>query len=314
MTASPTCLCPMEKRWRGVFPAVTTRFTSDFALDLDAMRRHFTAQLDAGVHGLVVCGSLGEASTLAPEEKIDVLRLAIEVGGGRVPVLCGVQERRTLEACRFVETAQATGADGFMLLPPMLYTADRRETVAYLRSVAAATDRPIMLYNNPVSYRIDVTPEMLEEVADEPKFVAIKESSDDVRRVTEIQRRLGERYQVFTGVDNLALESLLAGAVGWVAGLVCAFPRETVALYDMARSGRLEEARALYRWFRPLLDLDVSTRLVQNIKLAEAMVGVGADHVRPPRLPLAGEERARVAAVVQAALETRPALDPLIAA
>ncbi len=298
----------MSPRWTGVFPALTTSFTETLDLDLDAFRRHLHAQLDAGVHGFVVCGSLGEASTLTAEEKIALLETAVEVCAGRVPVLCGVQERRTVDACAFVEKGQEAGADGFMVLPPMLYTADRRETAAFLREVARATEKPIMLYNNPVSYAIDVTPDVLEELADEPRFVAVKESSDDVRRITEIRARLGDRYQVFTGVDNLALESLLAGAMGWVAGLVTAFPRETVALYEMAMAGRLDEARALYAWFRPLLDLDVSTYLVQNIKLAEELVGMGERPVRPPRLALSGDRRARVERIVQQALATRPTL------
>ncbi|WP_456425038.1 dihydrodipicolinate synthase family protein [Rhodocaloribacter sp.] len=301
----------MAARWAGVFPAVTTKFREDFSLDHEAMERHFAAQIVAGVHGLIVCGSLGESSTLAPEEKLDVLRLALRVSDGRVPVLCGIAEGATAGACRFAERAAALGADGFMLLPPMLYRSDRRETLTYLRAVADATDRPIMIYNNPVAYGVDVTPEMFEELADEPKFVALKESSDDVRRVTDIINRVGDRYRIFCGVDDLALEAMLLGADGWVAGLVCAFPRETVAIYRLAQAGRLEEARALYRWFMPLLHLDVSTKLVQNIKLAEAMTGLGTERVRPPRLPLAGEERARVKAVIEDRLSKRPPLPVL---
>ncbi len=301
----------MAARWAGVFPAVTTKFREDFSLDHEAMERHFAAQIVAGVDGLIVCGSLGESSTLAPGEKLDVLRLALRVSDGRVPVLCGVAERATADACRFAEHAAALGADGFMLLPPMLYRSDRRETLTYLRTVADATDRPIMVYNNPVAYGVDVTPEMFEELADEPKFVALKESSDDVRRVTDLINLVGDRYRIFCGVDDLALEAMLLGAVGWVAGLVCAFPRETVAIYRLAQAGRLEEARALYRWFMPLLHLDVSTKLVQNIKLAEVMTGLGTERVRPPRLPLAGEERARVKAVIEDRLSKRPPLPAL---
>ncbi len=301
----------MTTQWAGVFPAVTTKFKEDFSLDFEAMERHFAGQIAAGVDGLIVCGSLGESSTLAPDEKHDVLRVALGVAAGRVPVLCGIAERTTADACRFAERAAATGADGFMLLPPMLYRSDRRETLTYLRTVAGATDRPIMIYNNPVSYGVDVTPAMLEELADEPKFVAVKESSDDVRRVTDIINLVGERYRIFCGVDDIALEALLLGAVGWVAGLVCAFPRETVAIYRLAKAGRLEEARALYRWFMPLLHLDVSTKLVQNIKLAEVMTGVGTERVRPPRLPLTGEERAHVKAVIADALSKRPPLPVL---
>jgi 4-hydroxy-tetrahydrodipicolinate synthase len=219
-----------------------------------------------------------------------------------------VAENTTAEAIRMVGVAAKAGADGVMLLPAMLYAADRRETLHHFSTTARASDLPIMVYNNPISYKVDVTPEMFEELAQEEAIVAIKESSDDVRRITEIYGRTGDRFQVFTGVDNLALESILLGAVGWVAGLVCAFPAETVALYEHAIQGRLEEARRLYRWFRPLLDLDVSTKLVQNIKLAEAIEGVGTETVRAPRLPLAGEERKRVVEVIESALTNRPIL------
>lgn len=298
----------MKSTWTGVFPAVTTKFTADGRLDRDAMRKHYAWQVDAGVHGLVVNGSLGESSTLTPDEKLDVLQVALQAAAGRVPVLSGIAERATADACRFAERAAAVGADGFMLLPPLLYVSDARETLTYLRTVARATDRPLMIYNNPVAYRVDVTPAMFAELADEPTVVAIKESSDDVRRLTDIINLVGDRYRLFCGVDNIALEALLLGADGWLAGLVCAFPEETVAIYELAKAGRVDEAVALYRWFMPLLHLDVSAKLVQNIKLAEAMVGVGTEHVRPPRLPLAGEERARVEAVIARALATRPAL------
>ena len=228
------------------------------------------------------------------------------MSSGKVPVLSGVAETSTAAACRFAETASKNGANGFMLLPGMQYAADPRETMHHFRTVAACTNLPIMLYNNPVAYRIDVTPEMFAELADEPKFIALKESSDDVRRITDIRRLVGERYAIFTGVDDLALESFVLGAVGWVAGLVCAFPKETVALYKLATAGRMDEALTLYRWFTPLLHLDVSTKFVQNIKLAEAIVGRGTEHVRAPRLPLTGSERAAVEKTVRAALETRP--------
>lgn len=298
----------MSAKWAGVFPAITTKFKSDHSLDLVAIEKHCHAQLDAGVHGIIVTGSLGENGALSFDEKQEVLKLAVDVSKGKVPVLAGVAETTTAIACRFVEKGAANGADGFMLLPPMQYPSDRRETIQHLRTVAAASPKPIMLYNNPVSYRVDITPEMFAELASESKFVAIKESSDNVRRITDIYNAVGERFQIFTGVDDLALESLLLGAVGWVAGLVCAFPRETVVLYHLAKAGRLDEARALYRWFMPLLHLDVSTKLVQNIKLAEAMAVLGNEIVRPPRLPLAGEERAHVERIVAHALDTRPQL------
>ncbi len=298
----------MSAKWIGVFPAITTKFKADFSLDLIAIEKHCQAMLEAGVHGIIVTGSLGENGVLSFEEKQEVLKVAVAASKGKVPVLAGVAETTTATACRFVEKGAAYGADGFMLLPPMQYPSDRRETIQHLRAVAAASPKPIMLYNNPVSYRVELTPEMFAELANEPKFVAIKESSDNVRRITDVYNAVGERYQIFTGVDDLALESLLLGAVGWVAGLVCAFPRETVVLYHLAKAGRIEEARALYRWFMPLLHLDVSTKLVQNIKLAEAMAGLGNENVRPPRLPLAGEERAHVERIIARALATRPEL------
>ncbi len=304
----------MQSDWKGVFPAVTTKFKEDDSLDFEAMTHNFEAQIDAGVHGMIVSGSLGESSTLTPQEKLDILKLAIDVSDGRIPVMMGVAERRISDACDFVRKAGELGADGFMVLPPMQYKSDDRETMHHFRTVAKASSRPIMIYNNPVAYAVDVTPEMFAELADEPKFVAIKESSDNVRRITDIYNTVGNRYQIFTGVDNLALESLLIGAVGWVAGLVCAFPRETVVIYELALAGRLEEARALYRWFKPLLDLDVSTKLVQNIKLAEVMTGLGTERVRPPRLSLIGEERDHVIKVIEDALAVRPELPELVAA
>lgn len=298
----------MNVDWAGVFPAVTTKFKDDFSLDYEAMERHFAAQIDGGVHGLVVTGTLGENASLSAEEKQEVLKIALSVSNGRVPVLSGVAENTTQAACDCVAAGTRNGADGFMILPAMLYKADRRETLHHFRTVAHSTDMPLMVYNNPVSYGVDVTPEMFAELADEANIVALKESSDDVRRVTDIYNEVGDRYQIFTGVDDLALESLVAGAVGWVAGLVCAFPEETVAIYDMIQEGRIKEARDLYRWFAPLLHLDVSTKLVQNIKLAEVKVGIGTETVRPPRLPLFGAERERVLKVIDDALAVRPSL------
>jgi 1-pyrroline-4-hydroxy-2-carboxylate deaminase len=297
--------------WSGVFPALTTKFTAQGAIDAAAIERHLSWQIDSGVDGLVVLGSLGENGALDPEEKLEIARLAVATAKGRVPVLAAVAETTTARACRFVERGAAAGLNGFMLLPPMQYVSDRRETMAHFRAVGSASPLPIMLYNNSVAYRVDVTPEMFAELADEPKFIAIKESSDNVRRVTDIKNLVGDRYQIFAGVDDLALESFLLGAAGWVAGLVCAFPAETVALYRLARAGRFEEALQLYRWFTPLLHLDVSMKFVQNIKLAEALAGVGTEHVRAPRLPLAGDERRQVESVVRNALATRPVLPSL---
>lgn len=297
-----------SQKWAGVFPAVTTKFTADDRLDIAEMERCFKLQLDAGVHGLIVCGSLGEASTLEPTEKVEVLNTAIRVAGGSVPVLLTVVEGSTRRAQALAEAGAKAGADGFMILPGVPYKSDARETMAHYRAVAKSGGKPVMIYNNPVSYGVDITPAMLGELAADPLFVAVKESSDDVRRVTQIFNAVGDRFQVFTGVDNLALESLAVGAVGWVAGLVCAFPAETVAIYDLMRQGRLAEAVAIYRWFQPLLDLDVSSKLVQNIKLVEALATNSNDRCRAPRLPLVGEERARVEAIVAKALANRPQL------
>jgi dihydrodipicolinate synthase/N-acetylneuraminate lyase len=297
-----------KSHWAGVFPAVTTKFTSDDHLDIAEMERCFALQIDAGVHGLIVCGSLGEASTLEAEEKLEVLKTAVRVSKGRMPVLLTISEGSTKRAARLAESAAKAGANGLMILPGIPYRSDPRETVHHMTSIARAAALPVMIYNNPVSYGVDITPTLLHEFAADPLFVAIKESSDDVRRITKIFNTFGKRFQLFTGVDNLALESLAVGVDGWVAGLVCAFPAETVAIYELAAAGRLSEALALYRWFQPLLDLDVSTKLVQNIKLVEALVIHSNDRCRAPRLALAGEERARVEAIVATALAKRPDL------
>ena len=301
----------MATKWEGVYPAVTTKFTADFKLDHPAMEKNFQAQLDAGVHGLICCGSLGENGVLSAEEKIEVLKTAVNVSAGKVPVILTIAETTTAAACEMAKQGVKNGADGFMLLPPMRYTSDERETVTFLETVAAVSERPIMIYNNPVAYNIDVTPHMFADLAKNDTFVALKESSDNVRRITDIKNYCGDRYQIFTGVDNLALESLLMGADGWVAGLVCAFPRETVVIYELAKQNRIAEALEIYRWFKPVLDLDVSTKLVQNIKLAEQMTGLGNENVRPPRLPLIGEERQKVVQTLQKALDSRPVMPNL---
>lgn len=294
--------------WRGVFPAVTTQFRADQSLDLEATAAHVEHLLRSGVHGLIMLGTVGENCSLEPEEKREVLRAAVEAAKGRVPVLSGVAEFTTAAACRFAADAEKLGADGLMVLPAMVYKSDRRETLAHFRAVARASGLPIMVYNNPVTYGVDITPEMLAELASEWSIVAIKESSDDVRRLTDIINATGDRFILFCGVDDLALESLMLGASGWVAGLVNAFPEETVRLYDLAAEGRFAEALPLYRWFMPLLHLDTHPKLVQYIKLAQAMAGAGSEMVRAPRLPLDDEEHARIAAVIQAALDSRPDL------
>jgi dihydrodipicolinate synthase/N-acetylneuraminate lyase len=297
--------------WTGVYPAVTTHFTEDDRLDAAAMEKSFDAQLRAGVDGLIVCGSLGEASTLEPEEKLETLAIARRVAHGRSPVLLTIMEGSTRRGCALAEKAARQGVDGFMVLPGAPYKSDSRETMAHYRAIARAGGKPVMIYNNPVAYGVDITPSMLVEMADEPLFVAVKESSDDVRRVTRIFNACGERFAIFTGVDNLALESFAVGAHGWVAGLVCAFPEETVAIWKLSQQGRMAEALRIYRWFQPLLDLDVSARLVQNIKLVEALVTGASDRCRAPRLPLAGDERAKVEQIVKAALARRPDLSGL---
>lgn len=296
--------------FQGVFPAVTTKFTESGTLDRKEMQRCFELQMAAGCDGLIACGSLGEGPMLSHDERIEVLKAVKEVTGLK-PALLTVAEAATRDACSLAEKAARAGADGLMVVPSTIYPTDHRETVANLRAVAAATDLPIMIYSNRIAYRVDVSTDMLEELADDQRFVAIKESSDDIRRTTEIINRLGDRYEVLTGVDNLAFEALTAGAVGWVAGLVLAFPKETVAIYRLIRAARYDEARAIYRWFRPLLDLDVSAYLVQNIKLVEALVIGSNDRVRAPRLALAGEPRARVESIVRHALATRPELPVL---
>jgi 4-hydroxy-tetrahydrodipicolinate synthase len=294
--------------WNGVYTALTSKFHEDESLDLACMEAHIGRQIDAGVDGIIVLGSLGENGALTFAEKMDIIRMAVAASPERIPVLATVAETTTAGAVRFVGAASEAGVSGFMLLPAMQYAADEREAERHLRVVAAASGRPIMLYNNPVSYRVDLTPECFARLADEEKFVAIKESSDNVRRITDIINAVGDRYAVFTGVDDLAMESLMLGAAGWVAGLVCAFPRETVALYRLVRAGRTSDALALYRWFMPLLHLDVSTKFVQNIKLAETMADGGNERVRAPRLPLAGEERDRAVGIITRALATRPSL------
>jgi len=294
--------------WRGVFPALTTKFTADDKLDWKAMERHLAFQLEAGVHGLIVLGSLGEASTLCADEKLDIIRFFAAARRQDRPLIACIAESSTQRACAFAANAADAGADGFMLLPPMRYASDRRETLAYLNTVAAATNRPIMLYNNPVAYGTDLMPEDFETLADNPRFVAIKESSANTRRIPDIRRLTGDRYAVFCGVDDLALESFMLGADGWVAGLVVAFPNETMRIWNLVEAGEWQEARALYEWFLPLLHLDVGPKFVQQIKLVESLMGVGSARVRPPRLQLSNQEANEVERVLQEALASRPSL------
>jgi 4-hydroxy-tetrahydrodipicolinate synthase len=297
----------MTVTWRGVFPAATTEFRPDFSLDLPATARHIDAMIRAGVHGMIVLGTVGENCSLDCREKLDVIRTAREVIAGRVPLLTGVAECTTATACRFAVDAQKAGVDGLMVLPAMVYKADGREAMAHFRAVARATDLPVMIYNNPVSYSVDVTPAMFAELADEPRFVAIKESSENVRRITDLRNVCGDRYLLFAGVDDLALESVMLGATGWVSGLVNAFPAENRRLWDLATCGKYDEALKVYRWYTPLLHLDTHPKLVQYIKLANAECGLGSETTRPPRLPLDGAEREEVLGIIRKAIRSRPA-------
>jgi 4-hydroxy-tetrahydrodipicolinate synthase len=290
----------------GVFPAATTQFHADQSLDLSGTIHHWETLIGAGIHGLLVLGSIGENCSLEDDEKLRVVRAAVEHVAGRIPVLAGVAECSTARACRFAADAQKAGADGLMVLPALAYRADPRETMAHLRAVAAASSLPIMVYNNPSSYVVDITPKMFADLADEPKFVAIKESSGDVRRLTDLKNLCGDRYTLFCGIDDLILESVLLGAEGWVSGLVNAFPEENRLLWDLATAGRYAEALQVYRWYTPLLHLDTHPKLVQYIKLAAAECGHGKETVRMPRLPLTGSEREQVLVLVRHAIRTRP--------
>jgi len=285
---------------------VTTQFRDDQSVDLHATAKHVETLLRAGVHGLIVLGTVGENGSLEHAEKLEVLRSTLEQVGKRVPVLSGVAECSTALACRFAADAEKAGIDGLMVLPAMIYKSDPRETIAHFRAVARATDLPILVYNNPVSYGVDITPAMFVDLADEPKFVAIKESSENVRRITDLKNLCGERYRLFCGVDDLVLESVLLGAIGWVSGLVNAFPAENRLLWDLAVSGRYEEALRVYRWYTPLLHLDTNVKLVQYIKLAMAETELGSEMVRAPRLPLVGAEREAILAIIRKAIQTRP--------
>ena len=292
--------------WRGVFTALCTQFTADDALDTPATLAHLDAQLAAGVQGVIVAGSVGENTALDLDEKEELLDAVVGRVGQKVPVLVGVAETTTRRACEWAASAAARGADGAMVLPPMVYPSDFRETSAHLREIARSSPLPIMLYNNPPAYKVDITPEQFAELADEPKFVCIKESSDDPRRVTDILNRCGDRYAVLAGVDDLFLECFVLGAVGWISGLVNAFPAENRLIWDLASAGRWEEARAVYRWYTPLLHLDTHPKLVQYIKLASAENGYGSERCRAPRLALEGAERERVLKIIRDAQANRP--------
>jgi len=296
----------MKKTWTGVFPAMTTQMRRDQSLDLDATSRHVEVMIDSGVSGLVMLGSLGENVTLTRDEKLAVMRAAIEAADGRVPVLSGVAECSTASACEYARDMERLGADGLMLLPAMVYRADARETLAHYRTVARATGLPIICYNNPLAYTVDITPPMFEQLANLDNLVAIKESSGDVRRITDIVNRLGDRYTLFCGVDDLVLESVMLGARGWIAGMGLAFPAENQRLWELVTAGEWRRARELYRWFTPLLHLDIPVKFVQYIKLAVQEAGLGREWVRAPRLPITGAERTRILKIIHHGLATRP--------
>ncbi len=289
-------------------PAVTTKFSQEDTLDIPMFRRNIEAQLEAGVHGIILGGTLGEASTLEKEEKKRLIEEALDAVKGKVPVIVNIAEQSTKGAISAAKNASDYGAQGLMMLPPMRYKATERETMSYFKAVANSTDLPIMVYNNPVDYGIEVTLDMFEELLKCDNIKAVKESTRDISNIIRIRNRFGQRLKILCGVDTLAMESLVMGADGWVAGLVCAFPKETVAIYELIKVGKIDEARAIYQWFLPLLELDISPQLVQNIKLAEVATGIGTEWVRAPRLPLAGEERERVLSIIGAGMASRPAL------
>ncbi len=299
--------------WKGVMPAVTTKFTTADQLDLPMFRVNLEAQLNAGVSGIILGGTLGEASTLSHKEKQILVEEAVDLVAGKVPVIMNIAEQSTAGAVQAAKAAAEQGASGLMVLPPMRYKATDYETVAYFKAIAQSTDLPIMIYNNPVDYGIEVTLDMFEELLELPGIQAVKESTRDISNITRIRNRFGNRLKVLTGVDTLGLESLLMGADGWVAGLVCAFPAETVAIYELAKAGKTAEALAIYSWFLPLLELDINPQLVQNIKLAEVATGIGTEHVREPRLPLRGKERARVLQIIEEGVKNRPVLPDYLA-
>ncbi|MEL4392823.1 dihydrodipicolinate synthase family protein [Shewanella algae] len=299
----------MKPNWQGVYPAISTQFNADGSINFDSNRRMLEALIHDGIDGIIALGTVGENASLSAAEKRAFIKHTVETVAGRIPVISGCTEHSAKHAAEYAKDVAALGVDGLMLLPAVVYRGTDREVLAHYRHVARATTLPIMIYNNPVSYGVDINLEMTAELAKEPNIVAIKESTTDTRRLTELQSRFGDRFIVFCGVDDIALESLLLGADGWISGLTNVFPRESVTLYRLARAGRLQEARELYRWFMPLLRLDTIPTLVQCIKLAEELVGRGSEHVRMPRLSLEGEDRAYVQQLLEQALTTRIDLD-----
>ncbi len=294
--------------WEGVFPAMTTPFLKNDEVDFPIFEKNLAVQLDAGAAGIILGGTLGEASSLSNPEKYELVQFSVEKVAGRVPVIMNIAEQTTRAAIECAKTAEKCGAAGLMLLPPMRYRADDREVLAYFRAISEATPLPIMIYNNPIDYKIEVTLDMFEAMTDWPTVQAVKESTRDVSNVTRMKNRFGDRFKILCGVDTLALESIFMGADGWVAGLVDAFPRETVAIFRLAKAGRHDEALKIYRWFLPLLELDIHPKLVQYIKLAQVATDLGTENVRAPRLPIVGAERKKVLEIIQKAMAARPKL------
>ncbi len=297
---------PLKVEWSGVFPAVPTQFKDDFSLDIPATQKHVEALLGEGIHGLIMLGTIGENCSLSLDEKIQVLKATKDVCKDSVPLLNGIAEFTTANACETAKAAAKAGVDGFMLMPAMVYNSDRRETVNHFRTVAAATDLPIMCYNNPPVYRVDITPEMFEDLADVETIVCIKEAAGDTRRITDLFNKLGERYIIFSGLDDVALESIMLGCSGWISGLVDAFPRENRMMWDAASAGDWQRGLEIYRWYMPMLHFDSHPKLVQYIKLACSEMGYGTETVRAPRLPLAGQQREDALKIIRESAATRP--------
>lgn len=298
----------MQFNWQGVFPALTTKFTAHSTLDFELFEKNLQAQMDAGMHGIILGGTLGEASVLTTDEKEQLVKFALQKTANKIPVIINIAEGSTAEAIKQAALAKQWGAQGLMLLPPMRYKPDHAEVVAYFKAIANSTDLPIMIYNNPVDYKVEVTLDMFAELVECKNITAVKESTRDTTNVVRMYNRFGNRFKILCGVDTLAFEELCLGADGWVAGLVCAFPKETMAIYNLIQQKEYDKALAIYRWFMPLLELDIHPKLVQYIKLAEAQNGIGSENVRPPRLPLVGEERESVLNIIKTGIKNRPKL------
>ena len=296
----------LQVDWQGVYPAVPTQFNEDFSLDIKGTQKHVEALLSEGIHGLVMLGTIGENCSLSLDEKIQVLKATDEVNKGSVPLLNGISEYTTAGACETAVAAAKAGVDGFMVMPAMVYNSDRRETVNHFKTVASATDLPIMCYNNPPVYKVDITPEMFEDLAEVENIVCIKEAAGDTRRITDLFNKFKDRYIIFSGLDDVALESILLGCTGWISGLVDAFPRENGLMWDAATSGNWDKALEIYRWYMPMLHFDSHPKLVQYVKLASAEMGYGTEIVRPPRLPLIGEQREEALKIIRESAATRP--------